>query len=362
MKTYNDEEIDALVEEVKEQFLAPLLQEAKQEVLAKASSGKKAPIAGGSGMAIKGEGLGDELSAKAKSNKAPNWPVSKEESSMSKEESSGSRSGSSMSKEESSMSKDEGTASCVPPTMQEQSGGKQPLDSMPPTLKPHSGLGKDEDSHGSSKKPEASASHGAPAEAAPDDAAAPPAASEAPADPAMEAQGQDQGPGDMQSLVQAYCSLPPQDLEMHMQALQMAMQQGQQQDPGMASQAPMADPAASMGEPQQKALMMSEKDNGSLVKAEAKIQELEKTLESLVGFVEATLQPRRKAITTMTEYVAKTEQDMPVQNRKLSKAEVNQKLTQAARSGKLSKSDQDLVSRYYLNNDVKLSEIEHLLK
>lgn len=348
MKTYNDEEIDALVEEVKEQFLGPLLQEAKQEVLAKASSGKKAPITGGSGVAIKGEGMGDELSAKAKSNKAPNWPVSKEESS-----------GSSASE----MSKDEGSSSAVPPTMKEQSGGKQPLDAMPPTLKPHSGLGKDED--GSDKKPEASSKAPPSDDAAPDDAGAPPDAPAAPADPAMDAQGQDQGPGDMQSLVQAYCALPPQDLEMHMQALQMAMQQGQAQDPGMASQPPMADPAASMGQPpapEQKALMMSEKDNNSLVKAEEKIQELEKTLESLVGFVEATLQPRRKAITTMTEFVAKTEQDAPVQSKKLSKAEVSQKLTQVARSGKLSKSDQDLVSRFYLNGDVKLSEIEHLLK
>jgi hypothetical protein len=375
MKTYNDEEIDALVAEVQEQFLAPLLRDAQEEILNKAESGKKAPITGGSGDAapkkggmVKEEKLGDEMSAKTKSNKFTNFPVSKEEASMS---------GSSMSKEESSassssgssMSKDEGTAGKVPPTMTEQSGGHQPLDAMPSTMKPHSGLGKDEGSASKSKPPEGSASHGAPPGGdeggAPPAPAAEPAAAPAPDAMAAPAPAPEQGAGDAQSLEQAYCQLSDQDLQVHYEALKQALMQrmgGPAQDPGMGGMGQPSPEAAPAPAPEQKALTMSEKSTqDALAKSEEKYQQLEKAFADLVQVVELSLQPRRKAVTTMQEYVAKTEADRPSE-RKLTKSEVKDKLALKARDPKLAKSDADLITRFYLNGDVKLTEIEHLLK
>jgi hypothetical protein len=243
-----------------------------------------------------------------------------------------------------------------------------------------------------SPSPDASASP--PPDAPPDAPPAGPGAEGAPqGDPAMDA-----GMGDDQALVQAYGQLDDNALKAHytafMQVVMQRMSQGSQgagapggmpgADPmaaggppaGAPPALPPADPSAAGGvpPPAMKAApsmapppqpMMRSEASGkeeSLNKAEVKIGNLEKQVEGLTQLLESMLtKPERKAVTSMAEYIAKSEGDKPSQ-KKLSGNDIRTKLGQVAKSPDLKKSDQDLITRYFLDGNVSVNEIEHLLK
>jgi hypothetical protein len=84
-----------------------------------------------------------------------------------------------------------------------------------------------------------------------------------------------------------------------------------------------------------------------------KVTSLEKNLDLVVKSLDFLSRPMRKSITGL--------ENMPVVNKELSKAEVKGILHTKIADPKLSKSDRDLISGWYLG-DIKTDAIKHLLQ
>ncbi len=257
---------------------------------------------------------------------------------------------------------------------------------------------------GASPSPDASAAPAPDASASPA-GAVDPAAAAGPQDPAM---GGDQGG----QLEQAYAALSDDELRAHMQALTATAmtRMGAQQDPmaggmGAGSPPPAADPMGAAGAPPagpdmpamappagpdasasmsppppaQKAMpapmappmmkaapspgmiVKSAQEQETLRKAEDRIQGLEKTLEGVTSLLEAILtKPVQKSVTSMAEYIAKSESDKPAA-RRLSRTELMKAATEKSKQPDLTKSDRDVINRFVLSGE-GLAELEKLLK
>lgn len=332
MKTYSEEEINSLIEELQKELPEILKAEAvaNKEELAKAEAGKLMAGSGSGGekMAVKKEEQSyakeTKLEGSPKADYVKETSVSGDgkgnyygETSLGKEESSASSSSSSS---DDKMKKDE-----------------------PPAA--------------------ASASDEAPAEKP--EAPAPEAAPEAAAEQ----------PQDEQSLEQAYGQLSDEDLRAHYEALKgvlmqrMSAQQGGDQmgapaaSPSPASPAPAASPSPS-AQPQMAMSMKSEAqvDAAPLSKAaEEKVANLEAQFASVTKLLEMMLtQPAQKAVTTMAEYVAKSELEKP-KAKNYSRKEVIEQLSKAAKDPSLKRMDRDQIDRYVLEGD-NFKDIQHLLK
>jgi hypothetical protein len=201
------------------------------------------------------------------------------------------------------------------------------------------------------------------------------AAPEAPPveDKAPEAPAAPEEPAPEATLEQAYSQLSDEDFQAHWEALKcVAMQRYGQPEapaaPGMAPPvAPPAPPAAPPAPPQMapKAPAMAMKSEANygetLSKAEEKINGLEKQLESVTLLLEKMLnKPVQRAITSVAA-IAKSESEKS-QEVPLTRDQIKSKLAKKARSVNLTKSDRDLIDRYVLNGDVKVSDLTHLLK
>lgn len=323
---YSEKEIEDLIAELKQELPA-LLAKSEEEELAKMESAKE----GGNGtkpvkasMSMKKEAEKEESS-------------SKEESAMAKEASEGE-----------SKPKPEESPVAASATDEKSSPPMPASDSAAPE----------------SPTADAPPADAAPADAAPADAGDPAAAG-----------------GDEQTLEHAYAELSDEDFQAHWEALKaVAMQRMAQPAQAAPAQPPMQPPASPSAAPppppaakapamasaggSAAPMMRSEPsdDLEDLKKAESKVADLEKQVSGLTDLLEKMLsKPVQKAVTSMAEVIAKSEADKP-QVKPLSKTEIRSKLDQAARNPSLAKSDRDLINRYFLSGDVKVSQIEHLLK
>lgn len=264
---------------------------------------------------------------------------------MEKSASAGSASESSTSAEKSSShdtnaQKGEGVA--VPKTMDAAQGG----------------LKKGADDPAADASPDALPSEG---EGEPAAAGSDPAAAAAPADPAAPAPGAESAPSE-QDLVEAYGQLSPEELQMHMQAMQQVMQT---QSAGAApAGAPPADPMASAAPaPDASAAPApmpgadSQPVAPAFAKSEAglKIAALEKSLEATLQVLQVmTQKPSFKSVDAL-DTVTKTEAKFE----SLSKAEVTERLNKAVR-GDLGSGDRNLVKKFY-KGEAGVRDIAHLL-
>jgi len=93
-------------------------------------------------------------------------------------------------------------------------------------------------------------------------------------------------------------------------------------------------------------------------------EELKKNLEKAIAVIAKAVKPNqapaRKAIVSEVEYIKKSENEDPSKTQELSKSEINKKLTDKVRSGKLEKKDKDAIVKYFEGN-TNLKAIEHLL-
>ena len=110
----------------------------------------------------------------------------------------------------------------------------------------------------------------------------------------------------------------------------------------------------------------SENEEVSLVKSEnsllkAEVETLQKSIEQLVAALKANVNkaPERKAITSI-DYIAKSEQAPKTEVKQYSRMEALKKLRTVAQ-GSLSKSDQDAIVEYTLDNKISTDTIKHLL-
>lgn len=230
----------------------------------------------------------------------------------------------------------------------------------------------------------ASESGSAPAPSAPaSDAAAggPPAPdASASAAPAPDAGGSAGGaPADMPTLVAAYSQLSPEELQMHVQALQQVMSASQAQagagappPGGMPPGAPAGAPPAPAGPPagmppagpdavapmpgegskpiDPAMAMKSESDKEllqKLTKAEGSVKSLESSVEKIAKAMELMLaKPQRKAVTGKD--LAKSAKEVEkVDVTKLNKSQLTAKLSELARKPELKKSERNLINSFY---------------
>lgn len=268
-----------------------------------------------------------------------------------------------------------------------------------------------EESEGSSgpTEPDGDTGGEAPMGGAPE--AAPPEATAAPeAPPSPEQSGApapDAAPGAEQAIEPAptveelqaeYSKLDPEALKMHYLACKSALMMimGADQGAGPEASAPAAPPAAppmapeaspAAPPPAMKAEMKigkakdaplgtadsnggEVKEGGSMkiVKSEkdVEIESLRKQLDAqndaLLKLAEIVAKPIRKSVKGVSDlkFVERTEEPKAPVAATLTKAEINQKLRDKVREGKLSKSDKDLVSKY-MAKAVDITKIEHLL-
>ena len=353
-KVYTDEEIDGLVKEVQDTILTPLFKAAEEE-LSKSEHGKKMESPKEGGNASEPEGG-------SKAGDGGNGPRSEVYSDK----------GKSAAPESKADGEGDRSAAYAKPGKSGKGGEKPSFAKDEPPVA----------AEASDEKPEA------PAEDKPAESPEAPAA-----DPAVDP-AQEQG-GEM-DLVQAYSQLDEQALQAHWEALKQVMMQhmgggdsanagpvqppaegappaappGMEQAPPSPGAPPMGPPDASKamgpsGMPKPPMPMMRSESpvkEEALSKAEAKIDSLEKQLEGLTGLIETMLtRPQRKAVTSMAEFVAKSEGDK-ASAPKLTKSEIRSKLDTASKKPDLKKSDQDLIVKYFLDGNVKLEEIQHLLK
>jgi hypothetical protein len=239
-----------------------------------------------------------------------------------------------------------------------------------------------DESEGESAPPAGPPADSAPAPEAPSAPAAspeaPPASPEAPMDPA--AQGA-QGPMDPAALQAEYAQLPPDQLDMHIQAAMAAKEAlagaASAGAPPMASPmappAPAASPAPAGAPPMMgKNEIKTGKENGGMVKSEvdvlrAELADLKKSLtdknedvELLTKAVKMVIEkPSRKAVTSVSQlqYLGKSEAPVTTQ-KTFTKAEAEAKLTAVLPS--LTKSERDLVVQYSLGR-VQIGALESIL-
>lgn len=245
-----------------------------------------------------------------------------------------------------------------------------------------------EGSAGGEGSPAAEGSEGG--EAPPTESAPPAEGSEAPpsaptADPAAGAADPSASAGGMPTLEQIvaeYSKLPPEELKLYYLGIKTALAQtmsaASPTAPGMdpsagASAGPTAPPpgppAGGPPAPPMSPMGKSETEKAletKLTKSEQVVAEMQKDLATLSKAIELAIgQPQRKAITGI-EYVsraapveqpAKTTTTDPT---KLNKSEMNTHLRSLVRSGKLSKSDLDNVSKFSEGGQKELDLVKHL--
>jgi hypothetical protein len=229
--------------------------------------------------------------------------------------------------------------------------------------------------------PPAEASSPAP-DAPPADGSAP-APDAAPADPAMDA-----GPVDPAALQAEYSKLPPEELKAHYMAAKSAlfelMGAGAASPDASAvpaaspspSPAPAASPSPSPAPVPPPALkaevpasIKKVPANGgteqaaipdAIKKSEEKVADLEKQIELMAQALDLALgTPMRKAVTSVN-HIPRTEDPKP-QAKELSKSEIKDKVRTAVGSGKLTKSQKDLLFSYALGN-VDFAQVKDLLE
>lgn len=221
----------------------------------------------------------------------------------------------------------------------------------------------------SSPIPESSESAPAEAAAPVDESAGAPApeASEAPADPAMD-QGQALTPEALQA---EYEKLPPEELQMHLQAAQAALAKlsggmGAGPDAGMAPPAPEASEA-----PAQAPLMQSEKAaaGDSLKKAEfdalkADNASLKEDVEILAASLKKLIEtPVRKAITSISELTKGEVEEAPAGDyQSLAPNEFWAKLKEVSKRPDLKKSEKQLILDVYTKKVDPSVAAKHLVK
>jgi hypothetical protein len=201
------------------------------------------------------------------------------------------------------------------------------------------------------KKDEEEDEKPAPAAEAPAEAA-PRAYAEAPAEAAPRAyaeaspEGEGEAPGAQpdisdEDLAEIYASMPPEELERHIMIAQAVLSHMKGEDEeGAAYSAPPEQPMA-----------MSEKaDREGLAKAESRIDEIAKQVETigksvdlLTKAIEAGFKPIRKSVAGIefTERAPEGPEQKP-----LTKSELVAKLNDKAKSPNLSKADREVINRY----------------
>ena len=192
--------------------------------------------------------------------------------------------------------------------------------------------------------------------------AAPEVSEAAPQDPAQEMGGQ----LTPEALQAEYEQLPPDELQMHMQACQAALQKlsGGMGDGMLPPAAPPA-PAPDMGAPPP--AMKSEKVGNTLSKSEelakSEVASLKEDVEILAKTLKAMLDtPVRKAITSISE-LSKDEEEVetPVV-KSVSAGEFWVKLREVAKRPNLSKSDKNLITDVYEKRVKPEVAAKHLAK
>lgn len=248
--------------------------------------------------------------------------------------------------------------------------------------------GDEDDKAGPPASPEASSpapeSSGPPAAAAdaspaPDASASAPPAPAASADPSAPADGADEGPMDVESLTSKYSTLEESDLKMHYLAAKAALMQKMQSaapapgaSPAPAASAPPAPPAAAPAgpPPAMKAEIAASPGNGGkmakseqseVALAKAQVEQLSQQFNVLVRAVELLAQPRRKAVTDMSEVAFLGKSEEPSTKPQLTREQALAKLKTKASDQSLSKSDRTLINKYSVGS-VDVSQIAHLLK
>lgn len=214
---------------------------------------------------------------------------------------------------------------------------------------------------------------------------------EPPMDPAMDPAAQ--GPVDPAMLQAEYSKLPPEELKSHYMAAKAAlfalMGAGDGAAPAgpEASAPPMAPPEASappmappgVPPPAMKAeipsTMTKNPANGALKdqaatvpdaikglsksETDGKISDLEQQVELMAKALDLALgTPVRKAVTSVA-FVPRTTE--AAESAEPTKADIDNKITNALRSGKLNKSEKDRIVSYSLGN-IKFEQIKELLK
>ena len=174
--------------------------------------------------------------------------------------------------------------------------------------------------------------------------AAPEASEAAPQDPAQEMGGQ----LTPEALQAEYAKLPPEELQMHLQAAQAALQAlSGGMDAGMGAP-PAAPPAPDMGGGMPPPAMKSEKAEVSLSKSEAEIVSLKEDMEILAKTIKAMIDaPVRKAITSISELSKDEDEEPMAKSVSVSPGEFWTKLREVSKRSNLSKSDKNLINDVY---------------
>jgi len=199
-------------------------------------------------------------------------------------------------------------------------------------------------------------------------ASADPAASAAPADPAAPAPGAEQAPTP-EMLVEAYSQLSPEELQMHMVAMQQVMQ-SQSAGAGAPPASPAAPPADPMAAPAASPApdasaapapmpgADSQPVAPAFAKSEAglKIATLEKNLELTTQALQVLLaKPSFKSVDAL-DTVVKSE----VALESLSKGEITERLNKAVRSSAFTQGDSAMLKKYF-QGTAGVRDIAHLL-
>lgn len=216
--------------------------------------------------------------------------------------------------------------------------------------------------------PDASAAPAGPPDAPPPDASADPAA---PADGSA-------GPPDMEALKAEYSDLPVDELQMHYVAIKaalMAKMGSQSPDPGAEASAsappsaPPVDPSASSSAPvpamkgEMSAIKPGLGSSASMAKSEQDMQLMSEKIELLTKAMELVVgAPQRKSVKGVSElqFLSKGEEKLK-KSEGLSKAQIQEKLSEKARDPKLSKSDKTAIVAFTIGTDLDLAKVEHLL-
>lgn len=231
--------------------------------------------------------------------------------------------------------------------------------------------------------------------AAPEASASAAPEASAPGPDAAMAGGDASAPPTLDDLVGAYTQLPPEELDLHLQAATIAKQAsasaaGAGAAPAPAAAPPMAPPPEASAPPMMgkaegipsATVVAKSPGNGGMRKSEANPEiellkqqnellksenaKFEKSLTELVSALHEKM-PLRKSAARISEveYQGKPGEKKPAAGTDLdvstlSKSDVTKRLRQAARNPSLSKSDRGLINGY-CNGSVKLDAIGHLL-
>lgn len=220
------------------------------------------------------------------------------------------------------------------------------------------------------KAPEAAPEAAAPTEEVLEAPAAEAQADAAPQAPAAPEEGHGYDEEDMAHMQAMYASMSRAELIAHHDAIKavldgMGMEKCGSQMPDQAA-APMAKSETDVVVEVKPEIVPSQETEllkSELVSKDAKITELNKTLEAVTAFVtklvEKKAAPAGKAITSL-ETIAKSEVEK--EDKQLTKKEIADKLLEKASDPKLAKSDREAINAYYTTGQINLTGISHLLK